>query len=506
PNIVSIFDVGEEGDTPYIVSELVEGTTLSGALARGPLPSGRLLEVAVGIAEGLAAAHAQGIVHRDLKPSNVLLTAGGVPKIADFGLAKHFRPASDSEGSQLSTLPDERTTEGTIIGTVGYMSPEQARGEPADFRSDQFSLGSILYEMATGRRAFQRTSLVQTLAAIVQEEPERVGTLNPQTPAPLRWIMERCLAKDPRARYAATEDLARDLASVRQHISELSGPEAALSPGTRRASRGPLLWGLAAAVLIAASVAGFLLRGLGSGSPRVPPLMRLNLTFPPEESLVTLRVSPVLALSPDGTRLVYVGRRPEGRQGLYVRPLDRLEATAIPGTEGALNPFFSPDGEWVGFGTEGKLKKVSLSGGPPLTLCEVTVLRGASWASDGTILFSPSGDSGLFRVSDKGGEPKPVTTLNHERGEATHRFPDILPEGKTALFTVQGLTGDYESARIEAVSLETGERRTILEGGTNARYVALGHILYVRGKSLFTVPFDAKRRKVTGSAVPVLDG
>ena len=506
PNIVSVYDVGEEGGTPYIVSELVEGTTLAGALARGPFPTRRLLELAVGIAEGLAAAHAQGIVHRDLKPANVLLTAGGVPKIADFGLAKHFRPSSDSEGSHLSTLPDERTTEGTILGTVGYMSPEQAKGEPADFRSDQFSLGSILYEMATGKRAFQRSSLVQTLAAIAQEEPEQVGTLNPETPAPLRWIVERCLAKEPKARYAATEDLARDLVSVRQHISELSGAEAALSPGTRRRSRGPLLWGLAAAALIVGLVAGSLLRVPGSGTSRVSPLMQLNLAFPPEDSLVQGAFYPVLALSPDGTRLVYVGRRPEGRQGLYVRPLDRLEATAIPGTEGALNPFFSPDGEWVGFGAEGKLKKVSLSGGQPLTLCDATLLRGASWGSDGTILFSPSGDAGLLRVSDKGGEPKPLTTLNPEKGESTHRWPDILPGGRTALFTIHGLTGDYESARIGAISLETGERRIVLEGGTQARYVPSGHILYVRGKSVFAVPFDAKRREVTGSAVTVLDG
>jgi Serine/threonine protein kinase len=506
PNIVPIYDVGEEEGTPYIVSELVEGTTLAAALARGPFPTRRLLDLAVGIAEGLAAAHAQGIVHRDLKPANVLLTAGGVPKIADFGLAKYFRPSSDSEGSHLSTLPDERTTEGTILGTVGYMSPEQAKGEPADFRSDQFSLGSILYEMATGKRAFQRSSLVQTLAAIVQEEPEQVGTLNPKTPAPLRWIVERCLAKEPGARYAATEDLARDLASVRQHISELSGAEAALSPGTRRRSRGPLLWGLAAAALIVGSVAGVLLRGSGSGTSRVPPLMRLNLAFPPEESLVLGLPSPVLALSPDGTRLVYVGRRPEGRRGLYVRPLDRLDATAIPGTEGALNPFFSPDGEWVGFGADGKLKKVSLSGGQPLTLCEATIPRGASWGSDGTILFSPSGNAGLFRVSEKGGQPKPLTTLNPEKGESTHRWPDILPGGRTALFTIHSLSGDYESARIGAISLETGERRIVLEGGTHAQYVPSGHILYVRGKSVFAVPFDAKRLEVTGSAVPVLDG
>src|SRR5712692_7071080 len=233
PNIVSIYDVGEEAGTPYIVSELVEGTTLAMALARGPFPTRRLLELAVGIAEGLAAAHGRGIVHRDLKPANVLLTAGGVPKIADFGLARYFRPSADSEGSHLSTLPDERTAEGTILGTVGYMSPEQAKGEAADFRSDQFSFGSILYEMATGKRAFQRSSLVQTLAAIVQEEPEQVGALNPKTPAPLRWIVERCLAKDPDERYSSTKDLARDLSSLRDHVSEVTSGESAV-PALKR--------------------------------------------------------------------------------------------------------------------------------------------------------------------------------------------------------------------------------------------------------------------------------
>ncbi|HEY3123488.1 MAG TPA: hypothetical protein VGK70_05440, partial [Thermoanaerobaculia bacterium] len=372
--------------------------------------------------------------------------------------------------------------------------------------SDQFSFGSIVYEMATGRRAFARATTVDTLSAILHEEPEPIGRVNPAAPPPLRWIVERCLAKDSRERYASTVDLARDLASVREHISELSGADAALSPETRRRSRGPLLWGLAAVALIVGSVAGVLLRAPGSRTSRVSPLMRLNLAFPPEESLVLGLPSPVLALSPDGTRLVYVGRRPEGRRGLYIRPLDRLEATAIPGTEGALDPFFSPDGEWVGFGANGKLKKVSLSGGQPLTLCELVVPRGASWGSDGTILFSPSGNASLLRVSDKGGEPKPLTTLNPEKGEATHRWPDILPGGKTALFTIHGLTGDYESARIGAVSIETGERRIVLEGGTHARYVPTGHILYVRGRSLFAVPFDAKRLEVTGSAVPVLDG
>ena len=502
PNIVTVHDIGEVDSAPYIAMELVEGKTVRELIVSGPLPVRRLLAIAAQVAEGLAKAHAAGIVHRDLKPENLMVSADGFVKILDFGLAK-LAEASDALSRSPTMAPPE-THPGTVLGTVGYMSPEHAAGQTLDFRSDQFSLGSILYEMATGKRAFVRATTVDTLAAILHEEPEPIGSANPAIPAPLRWIVERCLEKDPRARYAATLDLARDLANVREHISELSGGESALSPGTRRRSRAFLRWGVAAAALIVGLAAGFLLRGSQSEMSRVP-LMRLNLAFPPEESPVFAE-APVLELSPDGTRLVYVGGRPEGQRGLYVRPLDRLEATAIPGTEGALNPFFSPDGEWVGFGAEGKLKKVSLSGGQPMTLCEAPILRGASWGADGTILFSPVGTASLLRVSDKGGEPKPLTTLNPEKGEATHRWPDILPGGKTALFTIHGMSGDYESARIGAVSLETGERRIVFEGGTHARYLPTGHILYVRGSSLFAVPFDAKRLEVTGSPVPVLDG
>jgi hypothetical protein len=231
--------------------------------------------------------------------------------------------------------------------------------------------------------------------------------------------------------------------------------------------------------------------------------MRLNLTFPPASPVMA--PNPALDLSPDGTRLVYTGRSAEGSQ-LYVRPLDQFAAAPIPGTEGAQGPFFSPDGQWVGFWADGKLKKVSLAGGRPLTLYEATLLRGASWSPDGTILFSPYGQAGLWRVSDRWGEPKPITTLNPQKGEMTHRWPEVLPGGKSAIFTIHDMSGNCDNARIELVMFETGERRTLVEGGTDARYSATGHLVYLRAGSIFAVPFSLERLAVTGSPVLVLDG
>ncbi len=505
-NIVSVYDVGEEeGGTPYIVSELMPGGTLTDLLARAPLPSKKILDLAIGIAEGLAAAHGQGIVHRDLKPDNILMAADGTPKIADFGLAKHFRPASDPEGSHLTTLPDERTKEGTVLGTVGYMSPEQAQGLAVDFRSDQFSFGSILYEMATGKRAFQRASSVQTLAAIVQEEPEPIESINSRIPAPLTWVIERCLAKDPSERYASTLDLARELVNLRVRAPESRGEEPK-SPAARRRRKELTRWGLAASALLVGLAAGLVIRGREGRAPGSAPLMRLNLAFPEGESpVLDPDTTNGLAMSPDGSRLVYVGWHTSGR-ALYVRSLDQLDAKLIPGTEGAMNPFFSPDGEWVGFGTDRDLKKVSLSGGKPLTLCDTPIWRGASWGADGTIVFSPSGNTSLLRISEKGGKPSPLTTLNPGKGEATHRWPHFLPGGKMALFTIHDLSGDYEKARIGVVSTETGQTRILLEGGSDARYLPGGYLIYLRAATLFGVRFDPKRLEVIGAPVPVLDG
>ncbi len=502
PNIVTVHDMGTADGVFYVAMELVEGKTLRELCAGGSLPVRKILSIAAQIAEGLAKAHAAGIIHRDLKPENVMVSNDGFVKILDFGLAKLALPASGG-ASAMPTVDKPETEPGVVMGTIAYMSPEQASGQALDFRTDQFSFGSILYELVTGRRPFEDKTGPETLAAIIREEPRPIGELAPATPTPLRWIIERCLAKDYRERYASTVDLARDLASVRQHISELSGGEAALPSGVRRRSRERLAWGVAGAALLFGLAAGFLARG--PAAPRQPQgLVRLNMMFSPDESLV-LAGSPTLALSPDGTRLVYVGRGPQGRW-LYVRELDRFGATPIPGTEGGIGPFFSPDGQWVGFWADRKLKKVSVAGGQPLTICDAPVHRGASWGSDGTILFSPAGQAALFRVSDRGGEAKAATKLDRQKGELTHRWPRILPGGKAAIFTIHGLTGNYDNARIGVLLLETGETRTLLEGGTDARYVPTGHLVYLRSGSLFAVPFDLERLAVTGPPVPVLDG
>jgi eukaryotic-like serine/threonine-protein kinase len=376
PNIVAIFDIGEERDIPYIVSELVPGGTLRDLLDRGPLPIRKLLELAAGIAEGLAAAHAAGIVHRDLKPDNVLLTADGRPKIADFGLAKYFRAGSDPEGSQLTTLTDDRTKEGTILGTVGYMSPEQASGRPLDFRSDQFSFGSILYEMATGQRAFRGETKAETLAAIIREEPEPIEASNPAIPAPFRWIVERCLAKEPKDRYDSTGDLASELKTLRDHLSEAAPPAGAPAAARLRPS------------VVVAVILGFALLVAGGLLGR---LVFNALPAPPSFQRLTFRRGEVMAarFAPDGQTVVYSFSSGGGPEDIYSLRAGSPEFRA-QGLRGAQLLAVSSQGElavalhwkWggpdIGYGT---LARVSLAGGAPRQLLDDVI--DADWSPDG---------------------------------------------------------------------------------------------------------------------------
>ena len=411
PNIVAVHDIGQEAGTPYIVSELVLGGTLTALLERGPLPVKKLLDLAIPMAEALAAAHANGVVHRDLKPDNILLALDGTPKIADFGLAKYFQP-TPSEGSLGTTLPDDRTREGTIVGTVGYMSPEQARGAAVDYRSDQFSFGSVLYEMATGRRAFQKKTVVDTLAAILNEEPERIEEINPKMPAPLSWIVERCLAKEPARRYASTEDLARDLESVRDRLSRVSGALAAAAPPQPRRA---LWFGLATASLVAASL--FAGKVLWRQPPASPPSFH-QLTFR-RGTLDRAR------FASDGHTVAY-GARWEGAQDWTVFT-QRLDAPgAQPQAVLKADLLAVSGGEMAVLLPSGSLARVPLTGGTPREIAKD--VADADWRG--------GEDFAIVReVGDRQRLEWPLGHVLHESAShAEISYPRISPGGDRIAF------------------------------------------------------------------------
>ena len=495
PNIVAVYDVGQENGTSFIVSELVPGGTLTALLSKGPLPTRKLLDLAVPLADALAAAHARGIVHRDLKPDNILMGAGGSPKIADFGLAKFFRPAYDPDGAVLSTLTEQHTKDGAIVGTVGYMSPEQAKGEPVDFRSDQFSFGSILYEMATGKRAFKKSSAVQTLAAIVQEDPEPIPRTAAMVPAPLRWIIERCLAKDPKSRYASTDDLARDLASVREHLSEVSVAGEAREPASRRRNRVVRLTAAAFGVILAGLLASVYLRRTPASSSPV----RSSLILP-EKTYVCSSI----ALSPDGRRLAFIASRPLRPGTLWIRALDGTAAQSVAAPGPASFPFWSPDSRFVAFFSDGKLRRVDAADGTVQTICDAETGFGGSWAPDGTIVFAPTATSRLYRVSALGGQPVAVTTLSTSRRENAHRYPSFLPDGRHFLYMAAsfGPAPSNDGNALRVASLDGKLDKAMVATASNGSY-ASGHLLFVREEILLAQPFDLRRLETTGSPVPI---
>ncbi len=505
PHVCALYDVGNQDGVEYLVMEYLEGETLADRLGRGALPTEQTLRYGIEIADALDKAHRQGIVHRDLKPGNVMLTKSGV-KLLDFGLAKAMAPAAP--GSGLTTLPtvagsSPLTQEGTILGTFQYMAPEQLEGRDADVRTDIFAFGAVLYEMATGRKAFSGKSQASLISSIMSSEPPALATLAPMAPPALERVVRTCLAKDPEDRWQSAHDLKSELAWISQAGSQ-AGVAAPVAASRRRRDR--VSWGVAGAI------AGGVLAALGTWAvlrarPAAPqPVTRAAIAIPAAEPFVADSFS-TLAISPDGRRVVYVARKEDKRQ-LVQRALDAAEGTAIPGTEDADTPFFSPDGQWIGFWAEGKMKKVSLAGGMPITVCEcglLTQMLGASWGPDDTILFPEKWAGRLLRVSSTGGSPSAVTKLASRVDDRGHLWPEFLPGGKALLFTVF-TGGSLEDYAVDVQSLETGERKTLVKGGTFGRYAATGHVLYLRGGTLFAVPFDARRLTVTGAAFPVAQG
>ena len=479
PNIAQIYGLEESSGVRALVMELVPGETI-----KGPLPLETALNYAKQIAEALEAAHDKGIVHRDLKPANIMITPGGVVKLLDFGLAA-VAPGSpgDSDSSNSPTLTIAITQVGWIMGTVAYMSPEQARGQPVDKRADIWAFGVVLYEILTGKQAFQGATTTDILAAVVKGEP----TLD-ALPAHLRPVIERCLRKDPRKRW-------RDVGDVRIALEE--GIQVAEAPANLRSW---LPWAAASILTVALIIAGIAL--WRATRPVQHSMMRLSVDLGQSVSIQTNSGANVI-VSPDGTRLVFASKGPDGEARLSTRLLSQPQATPLSGTEGARgDAFFSPGGDWIGFFADGKLKKISVQGGAPVTLCDALNPRGASWGDDGNVVFAPNIRGGLVRVSSNGGTPQSVTELM--AGEVTHRWPQVLPAAKGLLFTAAN-TPNYENASIDIQSLKGALRKTLHKGGSYGRYVPSGHLVYIHQGALFARAFDLDRMEVTGPAAPILD-
>jgi len=503
PNIAGIYGLEESNGIRFLVLEFIPGETLAERLAHGALDVEESLKVCRQIAEALEAAHEKGIIHRDLKPSNIKVTPDDKVKVLDFGLAKAFAAEESSPGASLSpTLTVASLREGVIMGTAAYMSPEQARGKALDKRTDIWSFGCVLYECLTSMPAFSGETVTDIMAAIVHNNPNWEA-LPSATPANIRTLLHRCIHKDRALRL-------HDIADARIEIDEaLSNPSMPSTLGVVPGkSRGlPLAWILLGCLIgILTGALATQLIGWTQPQSASPSVVRLFLTLPEGERLVE-SLQTTIALSPDGSHLVYVAGR-GGATRLYLRSMDKLEAAALPGTEGAVGPFFSPDGQWVGFFGDGKLRKISITGGAPFNICDSAgVSRGASWGPDDIIYFSPQPTQGLSRVSATGGTPETVTTPEYSKGPFTHRWPEVLPGGKAVLFTTRiGISSSFDDSRIAVLSLETGKVQTLVEGGSNSRYAATGHVVFSRSGALLAVPFDLERLAVTGLPVPILDG
>jgi serine/threonine protein kinase len=506
PRIGAIYGFEDSNGVRALVMELIEGPTLADRIARGAIPVDEALPLAREIAEALEVAHDRGIVHRDLKPANVKITPDGNVKVLDFGLAKAVEGDVSSTDIQNSpTLTRMSTQAGIILGTAAYMSPEQAKGKTVDRRTDIWAFGCVLYEMLTGKHAFEGETVTDTLAAVIRGEPD--WTLLPaNTPQAVRNLLLRCLKKDPKQRLQSIGEARITLDEVLSGSSQAMAPiqESQSLPTTKPSSLRFLPWAVAAVLGVALLVALFALRQ--ASHPLTPKPVELSLWIPADQQLDTID-GPALAISPDGSRLAYVTRDRNSNGGkLYVRELDNKTAVLLSGAGEGSVPFFSPDSQWIGFFGDRQLRKVSVHGGAPITLCDVNGYRGGSWSEDGTIVFPAQFTTPLYRIPATGGKPEVLTHLDTSRSEITHRWPQFLPGGKAVLFTASSDNNFFEHAMIEAVSLDTGVAKVLVENAYFGRYLASGYLAYASQGTVFVAPFDAQSLKMTGTAIPVLQG
>jgi serine/threonine-protein kinase len=502
PHIAQIYGFEESGGTHALVLELAEGHTLADRIEGGPLPIDEAVPIARQIAEALDAAHEQGIIHRDLKPANIKITPAGVVKVLDFGLAKLADNASGPAGLSSHTISPTLTSPamtgvGTILGTAAYMAPEQAKGRPADKRSDMWAYGCVLYEMLTGRRAFEGEDISDTMAAVLRAEPDWT-TLPPALPPALRTFIQRCLEKDRGKRVV-------DAGAALFVLSDLTAPASVPSSAapSRPRSRGRMI-AAAASVVVAASLAAvgtwFALR---PGAPRV---VRFDVTPPPDAQLTVGPTGINLVISPDGKRIVYHARR-ASVNSLDIRSLDTGESAALPQTDGATHASFSPDGSSLAFLRAGKLYKLAIDARVLTALADVSDGTGISWGAADTIVFTrPGPKGGLFRIAAAGGAPVLIAAPAVKAGEMDYLTPELLPDGATVIFVVRTASGGNSRLSIAARALSSGEQKVVVEEGVSPRYVRGGYLVFVQGSVLNGVRFDPGRLATAGPAVPVLNG
>jgi serine/threonine protein kinase/Tol biopolymer transport system component len=510
PHICTLYDVGSQGGVDFLVMEHLEGETLADRLHRGAMPLDEALKTAIEIADALAKAHSRGIVHRDLKPANIMLTKNG-PKLMDFGLAKpapglssaaRVGPLTPSTPTMtvaaLSGPASPLTEKGTVVGTFQYMAPEVLQGAEADARSDIFSFGCVLYELFTGRRAFEGKSQFSVLGAILDKEPARISTVLPTSPPRLDETVWRCLAKSPEQRYGCMHDVAIQLQALREGAPQEVVPQAGTFNASAATSRLPWL---------VAGVAALIAIGVGAAyifqAPKPAATVRSSILPPPGGTFLLMSVEagpPVI--SPNGTRLAFTARDDKGKVMMYVRSLNSTTAQVLNGTDEAMYPFWSPDSRQIGFFAGGKLRRIDSEGGPPESVCDASNGRGA-WSKEGVILFTPTTSASLMRVPATGGTPEPASRLDHSKGENSHRWPIFLPDSKHFLFwsrTSQGVQGNT----LRVGELGSLDAKELMKSDTMAEY-ASGNVLFMRDQTLMARPFNPRTLEITGEAVPIAE-
>jgi eukaryotic-like serine/threonine-protein kinase len=497
PHICTLYDTGHQDDIDFLVMEYLEGETLAQRLAKGSLPIDLVLQYAIEIADALDKAHRKGVTHRDLKPGNVMLAKSGT-KLLDFGLAKLKQEVAPAiPDSQLPTMKSAITGEGTILGTLQYMAPEQVEAKEVDARTDIFAFGAVVYEMATGRRAFEGKTSASVMAKILEVDPPSMTSLQPMTPPALNRVVKRCLAKEPDNRWQTASDLGESLRWIAEGGSQagLAAPVVA-----QRKSRERVAWSVAAIAIVTAAlgwVAFAYLRHASGDAQQV----RFFVSPPEKASFTSNATTSPVAVSPDGRRLAFNARDASGKVSIWVRPLHDLTPQALQGTDDGTYPFWSPDSQTIAFFAQGKLKRIDASGGPVQTLADAPSGRGGTWNGAGVILFAPDVNTPLYRIASGGGEPALATKLVSQQG--SHRFPSFLPDGRHFLYLVQGAA--TELFGIFLGSLDSNDSKRLLAAETNALYSTSGDLLFVRQGTLLRQPFDVKKLALSGDPSAVAE-